>query len=337
MCLKFRKIVFTKPGVVEMQTGDIDEKSLEDKDVLIKKYYSLISAGTEIACLAGTELWFPLPATPGYSGVGEIMATGSKVENFRIGDMVYYRGKHCEYESVSSDSLLLKLSKDAPLKYIPIVTMAAISSSAIWASNIEYGDDVAVVGQGLIGLTALLQARMQGARVIAIDPSEKRLEIARKCGADFVLNPVKANVTEEINAITCGRKVTTMIDATGNAKAILDNLNNIAWGGELILLGSPRKPYEANVTELLQHIHQFRFNVDVKGAHEFRYPEKECKYVKHSAERTSRILIDYITGGKLDVSMLVTQVEAPENAAGVYKQIANGNEDYLGVIFDWTN
>lgn len=334
--MEFRKIVFTQPGVVELQTDTLDEKSIGNKEILIKKYYSLISAGTETACRAGIELWFPLPGTPGYSGVGEIVAIGNEVDNLSLGDLVYYKGKHCEYEVVSSESMIIKLSSNAPLKYIPLVRMAAIASSGIRTSNIEYGDDVAIVGQGLIGLTAMIQARMQGAKIIAIDPSEKRLEIARKCGADVTLNPMNVDVTQEINNVTNGRKVTTLIDATGSTKVICDNLNNIAWGGELILLGSPRKAYEANVTEFLQHIHQFRFNVDVKGAHEFRYPEKELKYEKHSTERTSRILIDYMSEGKLDLSMLLTQLEKPENAAEVYAQIADGNEDYLGVIFDWT-
>lgn len=335
--ISYRKVVITAPEVVELQTAELDETALKPNELLIKKYYSLISAGTETACRSGKELWFKLPGVPGYSGVGEVVAAGKQAKRFQIGDIVYYKGKHCEYEVVSEDDLVIKIPDGTPLEYVPFVRMAAISSSAIRASNIEFGDDVAVIGQGLIGLTAMMEAKMQGARVIAVDPSEKRLAIAKQCGADETLNPNTVNVKEVIEQLTEKRMVTTLIDATGSSKVVCENIGNIAWGGELILLGSPRKPYEANVTELLQHIHQFRFNVEVKGAHEMRYPLMGGnKFVKHSTERTSRILIEKLRDGSFPVKPLLTQKVRPEDAAEVYARIAAGDEEYLGVIFDWT-
>lgn len=157
--ISFRKVVITAPETVEVQIGELDETALGPDEMLIKKAYSLISAGTETACRSGKELWFKLPGVPGYSGVGRVTAVGDEVTQFQIGDIVYYKGKHCEYEVISEKDMVIKVPEDTPLEYVPFVRMAAISSSAVRASNIEFGDDVAVIGQGLIGLTAMMEAK----------------------------------------------------------------------------------------------------------------------------------------------------------------------------------
>lgn len=127
----------------------------------------------------------------------------------------------------------------------------------------------------------------------------------------------------------------TLIDATGSAPVICDSLAYVRQGGEAVLLGSPRAPYETNVTKLLQYIHQFRFRIDVKGAHEFRYPAKKTPYVKHSTERTLEILMDYMSTGRFQVEPMLTHLVSPEEAPRIYQKLAERDEAYLGIVYDW--
>ena len=139
-----------------------------------------------------------------------------------------------------------------------------------------------------------------------------------------------------ISEITKGTKVDTLIDATGSSKVICDNLQHVKIGGEAILLGSPRAPYEANVTQIFQYIHQFRYRIDVKGAHESRYPKYHTPYVKHSTQRTLEILLDFLRTGRFQVAPMLTQLLPPQKAPEVYRHLAKGDEDYLGIVYDWT-
>jgi threonine dehydrogenase-like Zn-dependent dehydrogenase len=71
--------------------------------------------------------------------------------------------------------------------------------------NIAFGDTVVVSGVGPIGLGMVAAAKMKNpARIIAIDLSDSRLEIAKECGADIVLNPLKENVVDAIKDVTGG-------------------------------------------------------------------------------------------------------------------------------------
>ncbi|MFR8169368.1 MAG: zinc-dependent alcohol dehydrogenase [Marvinbryantia sp.] len=331
-----KKIVAEEPGRVEVVEDTLDESALQDNEILVKKKYSLVSAGTESACITGKELWFSLPGTLGYSAVGEITAAGDRAKKYQVGDIVYFQGKHSAYEIIDEKDVLLKVSDIEHLEYIPFLRMAAISSSAVRASEIEFGDFVLVVGQGLIGLMAMQLARLQGARVLVSDTSAKRLALAKELGADYTLNPAADDMGAAISEITKGTKVDTLIDATGSSKVICDNLQHVKIGGEAILLGSPRAPYEANVTQIFQYIHQFRYRIDVKGAHESRYPKYHTPYVKHSTQRTLEILLDFLRTGRFQVAPMLTQLLPPQKAPEVYRHLAKGDEDYLGIVYDWT-
>ena len=77
-----RRIVFSAPQTVEVQQEEVGSGDLGADELLIESLYSAVSAGTELACLAGLEEWFPFPGVPGYATVGRIVALGSS----RAGD-----------------------------------------------------------------------------------------------------------------------------------------------------------------------------------------------------------------------------------------------------------
>jgi 2-desacetyl-2-hydroxyethyl bacteriochlorophyllide A dehydrogenase len=331
-----RKIVFTEVGKVEIRKEKINEADIPKGNILVRKLYTLISAGTEMACIAGKEHYFHFPSSPGYSGACEIVAVAEDITEFKKGDIVYSKVKHTEYQLIQAKELILRIPEGIELKYVPLARMAQISSTSIRVSDIEFGDDVAVVGQGLVGNFAMQLAKIQGANVITVDPSSKRLALSGLCGADHIINPNDSDTEKEIIRITKGRKVSTLIDATGNTKVIMDNMKNIAWKGELILLGSPRDEYSGNITEVFIRSHRFLHMVTIKGAHEACIPPMPEKYSKHSAWNNTRIILEYIACGKLHVKDLLTNMVEPEDAPEIYEELRKGNEDFLGVVFDWT-
>ena len=79
-----KKIVFKEPGKVELISEDFTEQINNSDEVICKNQYSLVSPGTELACLAGIESWFKLPGTPGYIAVGEVLKKGDNVNNVNI-------------------------------------------------------------------------------------------------------------------------------------------------------------------------------------------------------------------------------------------------------------
>ncbi|MHB8061984.1 MAG: zinc-dependent alcohol dehydrogenase [Ruminiclostridium sp.] len=333
--LEYKKVVFTKPWEVQLQKDSIDDKAIPSGNVLLKKTYSLISTGTELACLSGGESWFPLPGVMGYCCIGEIVAKASDVTNYDIGDKIFCYGSHTEYEIIPTTGIFLKVPKGINSKYIPFVRMATIAATSVRTSNIEFGDYVLVTGQGLVGNMAAQLAKLQGGIVIAVDICQNRLDLSKKCGIDYTLNSKESNVKEEIKKITSGKMVSTCIEATGSPAVEAANLELIAQNGELILLGSPRANYSVNLTDVLNHCHLAAYNVTFKGAHEWKYPVNEDTFVKHSLERNSKIMFELIKTDRICIDGLITEILKPENCQLAYDNLKNKKDDYMGILFDW--
>ena len=338
--MKNTRIIFSAPNRIEVQSAVEALAPLGAHDLLIQTHYSLISAGTELACLSGVEAWFPFPGSPGYASVGEVVDVGGQVTDFALGDMVYSMGKHAQYQRLDTAdprALCVKAPADMDLAQAVFTRMVCVAFTALRVSTIELGDYVGVTGLGLVGNFAAQLAGLQGGRVIGLDLSGRRVELARECGVAqaLVLNP--ATVMEDVAAITRGAGVTSLIEASGNPRALPPALPLVGRYGEVILLGTPRGAYESDLTEILRHVHLDGLgNVTFKGAHEWRYPVPPDPFVKHSIARNAELALELIRSGKLQVAPLHSHTLPPEQAQQAYNGLKHQKDDYIGVVFDWT-
>ena len=104
--------------------------------------------------------------------------------------------------------------------------------------KVKIGDTVAVFAQGPIGLCATAGARLMGATtIIGVDAVPARMEIARKMGADHVVDFTKVDPVEEILRLTDGRGVDVAIEALGRQQTFEAALRVLRPGGTLSSLG----------------------------------------------------------------------------------------------------
>ena len=122
-----------------------------------------------------------------------------------------------------------------------VVLLADIAStgfSAAEKAGLGLGDTVAIFAQGPIGLCASMGARLKGAGlIIAVDSVPSRLEMARRLGADVVLNFEAVDVVAEIRRLTQGRGVDVAIEALGSPATFSNGLKVLRPGGTLSSLG----------------------------------------------------------------------------------------------------
>ncbi|MDR6550579.1 zinc-binding alcohol dehydrogenase [Paenibacillus qinlingensis] len=331
-----KKIVFLHPWQVDMIEENFSCPIGYD-EVLVKKLYTLISPGTELAMLSGSENWFQMPGVPGYAAVSEILEVGEGVTGFIAGDIVFHYGSHAKYEVVSTRGAFLKVPENLELKWVPFARMATVASTAIRVSHIEFGDYVSVTGLGLIGNMAAQLAHTQGATVIGIDLSEERIRMAKQCGLLHSIHGGRGSVQEQIAENTHGRGVSTHIEATGVPQVAIQSLSYIAKLGELILLGSPRGEYNTDVTDILNYCHLYgRGCITFKGAHEWRYPVEPNEFIKHSLVRNTSIVFELMKQRRLLVEPLISHVLKPEQAKEAYEGLRVNKDQYSGVLFDWS-
>lgn len=334
--MKNRKVIVPETGKVAFVTGEMQMPVLAPGSALIRNHYTLISTGTELACVNGYESsWFNPPAVLGYTSVGEIVALADDVTSFQVGDVVYHFGGHQEYQVMPVSGCFMKVPEGIEEKYVPLVRMATIAAGAIRTSDLEIGDFMAVTGQGMIGIMVAQLAHMQGAYSIGIDRHPSRLNVAKLCHADYVINPKEADVLTEIRKITNGQMLDTFVEAIGNTQISAQAVDYMARNGEIILLGTPRTKYEADLAPVFFRIFNSDYNIRFKGAHEWKDANEPDKFVKHSIVRNTEIMFRMMQDGRLVYKPLLTHTVKPEDCAEVYRELAVNKEDYLGVVFDW--
>ena len=330
-------LVFTAPYKVELQESAFDPKALAADEVAIQTQYSLISPGTELACLSGKEWWAQPPFVPGYAGYGKVIATGDQVTDYKAGDKIFAYTQHSTH--VKASALMGHVPAGLDGKKACYARMAAVSITALQVSNANLGDYVAVFGLGLVGNLCAQLFALSGCEVIGIDLSESRRALAKRCGIPYVIDPAQGDLRAQVEAITGPERCATVVEATGVPAVALQTSQLAGKLGEVILLGTPRGELQTDITPFLQNIHLWGSGcVTFKGGHEWRTPVKRSKdgSPKHSIERNIDILLRLIDQGKLHVDEMITQVMSPRDAAAAYEGLRTCPEEYVDVVFDWS-
>ena len=174
----------------------------------------------------------------GHEGSGIVVQVGENVQGVAVNDEVTtLNGRFAEYFVTTPDSLV-KLPENVD----PIYALGEPVACCVHAGNrfgIRYGDRVAIVGCGFMGLMCLQLADLQGAGVIyAIDPIPWRLEAASHLGADEVFSP-ESQETKQMRAEggPYQGQFDVVIEAAGVQSAIDVCGDIVKQHGRIILVG----------------------------------------------------------------------------------------------------
>lgn len=112
------------------------------------------------------------------------------------------------------------------------------------------GANVVIFGAGPIGLFAVPIARASGARkVVTVEPSQFRLDLARRLGSNATVNPIGENVQHRVLEETGGEGADVVLEMSGNATAIAQGLQVLRSGGYISLLGIPSRPVSLDLAD----------------------------------------------------------------------------------------
>jgi len=184
------------------------------------------------------------------------------------------------------------------------------------SGHVKIGDSVAVFAQGPIGLCATAGARLMGAtRIIGVEAVPARMEIARKMGADEIVDFSKVDPVEEIMRLTDGRGVDVAIEALGRQETFEAALRVIRPGGTLSSLGV----YSGDLKIPLDGF--------LAGLGDQTIVTTLCPGGKERMRR----LMEVIAGGRLDTRPLVTHRFKLDQIEEAYDLFANQRDGVLKV------
>lgn len=153
---------------------------------------------------------------------------------------VGYDGGHAPYVLVPEARFLVPIGDLDPVQAAPLTDAGITTYSAIKAAipGTWPGSTAVVIGIGGLGLYAVQFLRLlTGARIVAVDSSEARLELAREHGADDVVSS-GADAAKQIRELSGGVGATFVIDCVGVNATLATGVAALAWRGRLALIGA---------------------------------------------------------------------------------------------------
>ena len=336
-----KRILFTAPRTAECLEAPMPE--LHDRGVLIRMQYTVVSGGTERACIMGMPNagGNNFPKQLGYCGVGIVAKTGEGVSSVAVGDRVLvYHGIHSDWNAVDEPQCgkaeyaqLTKVEDDGVDSLdAAFVVIASMGLGGVRKLELELGESAMVMGLGLLGIFAVQFLALSGANpVIAADLNPVRRALALELGADYALDPAEEGFADKVRELTKGRGVNACVEVTGASKAMSQALDCASWMGRIALLGCTRVSDCA--VDYYQKVH--RPGVKLIGAHNFVRPKFES-YPHHWTHHDDcRAILGLIAAKKLRVRPIVSRVVAPEEAPEIYRQLCDDPAFPIGTVFDW--
>ncbi len=319
---------------------EIDIPTPGPDDVLVKVLATSI-CGTDLHIFEWNE-WARqriknLPQVMGHELCGEVVELGANVKNVKKGDVIsaetHIACGHCflchtgnahicingsifgvdingvfaEYTIVPASNAWV-LDARIPKDFASVMEPLGNAVHTVLAGEVA-GTTVLVTGCGPIGIMSIAVSRICGAtRIIATELNEFRIQLAKKTGADVVLNPNKDDVIQRVLQETGGLGVDVVLEMSGSPTAIKEAFESLRPGGRFSILGIPDRPIEIDWGK------DIIFNyITVQGIN--------GRLMFSTWHKTSR----FLSSGRLDLAPIITHRFRLEEFEKGMELMKNGN------------
>ena len=279
------------------------------------------------------------PLTLGYCNVGRVAKVGADVEGFAVGDRAVSNGKHAELVCVPKN-LCARVPDSVSDESAAFTVLAAIGLQGIRLANPTLGECVVVTGLGLIGLLTVQMLRAQGCRVLGVDLDPTRLILARRLGAERVVNPGRGeDVLAAAQAFSRGRGMDAVIIAasTKSNEPVSQAAQMCRKRGRIVLVGVTG----LELSRADFYAKELSFQVSCSygpGRYDPAYEEGGQDYpvgfVRWTEQRNFEAVLDLMASGQIDVAPLISHRFALERAVDAYALLTSG-EPSLGILLEY--
>jgi predicted dehydrogenase/threonine dehydrogenase-like Zn-dependent dehydrogenase len=278
----------------------------------------------------------PLPL--GYCNVGEVIAVGAGVTGFSVGDRVASNGKHAEVVCVPVN-LCAKIPERVTDEEAAFAVLGAIALQGIRLVQPTLGEAVVVTGMGLIGIVTAQLLRAHGCRVLGIDFDPRKLEMARRFGAETVDLSAGQDPVAAAEAFSRGRGVDAVIvtAATRSSEPMHQAALMCRKRGRIVLVGVTG--LELSRDDFFKKEITFQVSCSYgPGRYDPAYEEKGQDYpvgfVRWTEQRNLEAVLDMMAMGGLAVSDLVSHRFGITDAERAY-EVVGGSEPSLGIVLSY--
>jgi len=364
-----------KTGETDLET--VPPPTLKSKGVRVRTAASLISAGTEkmLIDLAQKSYLGKATARPdlakkvlqkvrkegvwntfqkvmskmerpmplGYSAAGIVEQVGEEVRGLQVGDRVAMAGagyaNHAEVNFVPKN-LVAEIPDGVSFDEAAYATVGSIALQGVRLAEPQLGEEVAVIGLGLIGLLTVQLLKANGCRVIGMDLDAAKVERAKEMGLDRDVVSSEEDPEAAVDAFTGGYGADhTLITAATDSNEPIEQAGAFTRRkGQVVVVGKvgmdiPRDAYYHKELEVKVSMSYGPGRYDPsyeEGGIDYPYD-----YVRWTEQRNMEAVLGLMAEDKLDVEALTTHQYPFDEALDAYDLIQNGTEPHVGILLDY--
>lgn len=226
--VELREEILRGPGPGEIRVRAIASGLSHGTEMLVFRGQVPADLALDLPTLAGS---YAFPIKFGYASVGRVVEVGAGAA-FAPGDLVFVHHPH-QQEYVVSAAAAVQLPQRLPPELGVFLANCETALNVVLDAHPRLGEEVAVFGQGVVGLLVTQLLNLAGARVTAVEPIGLRRDLALRCGADEAVTPEAA--LERIAARTNGRGADVVVEASGNASALQLAIDAAAFQASVVV------------------------------------------------------------------------------------------------------
>ena len=240
-----------------------------------------------------------LPIGLGLEGAGVITEIGSNVKNLKIGDKVAYAaiplGSYSTHRNFPSNKLV-KIPDGVDLEVAATLMTKGLTTYYLLHQTykVKSGETILFhAAAGGVGQIFGQWAKSLGCNIIGTVGSEEKIEVAKKCGYDHIINYSKDNFSAKVNELTDGKGVPVVYDGVGK-DTLKGSLECLMTRGMMVSFGNASGPLsDINVPKMLQP----------KGLFFVRPSMQQYLSTKEELDEGASIMFEKIKSGKIKIEI----------------------------------
>lgn len=328
-------------GVKDLRVEDVQKPEIEAGTVLVK-IKAATTCGTDLKIFQRgyVEKIIKLPTIFGHEWAGEVSKVSDDLDwpeegmRVRAGnsapclkcpmcqkgmynlceDMIWLWGAYAEYIRVPARMVLVNMQKIP--EHVSYAEAAVTEPLACVLhgdeqAGVKLDDTVAIIGAGPIGLLHLLIVKKLGAKkTIMIDLVDERLDMAKKIGADEIINSSRENAVERVQQLTSGRGASVAIEAIGLQSTWEQALKLVGKGGKVLEFGGCPAGTRVNINAEMLH-----------------YGQRTIIGVFHATPLHFSKALSMISSRTIDVRPLITKEMKLDNINEAFEMLTTSKSD----------
>jgi threonine dehydrogenase-like Zn-dependent dehydrogenase len=275
------------------------------------------------------------PRVVGYCNVAEVVAKGSSVTKYEVGNRILTFQSHRTAFSCPEDKVVLKIPESADLMAAATTYLFHLGYHALLRGDFQPGHNVAVLGLGTLGLTTVALASISGARVYALSNQPSSLELAAEFGARETWRKDIQDLRDRLNLSTGGTGIDLLVTSSGSWEDWWLALSLVRKGGKICVLGFPGR------TEPIPNFNP----LDSRFFYDNQLSLIACGYtpdyeisaadIRFTIKRNCQFLLELIMQGKLPAKRLISMTADWREIGKVYEALAGRKNPILTCILNW--